>query len=277
MIQWFPGHMAKAKNEIIARLKLVDIAFELIDARIPLSSRNPLFSELLGNRPRLIILTKSDLADEKQTKLWIKAMENQYPVLAIDALSGRNVGRIIQVAMEILKPKLEREKAKGLKERPLRAMILGIPNVGKSTLLNRLVKKKVAEVGNRPGVTMAQQWVRINPQLELLDTPGVLWPKFEDQKLGIHLALTGAIRDEILKSEDLGLYLLDFLKQYYPEVLSRYQVDPSKDNWEIIEEIAKIRGFLQEDYVDKAFNLLINDFRNNRLGRITLDRYQKEE
>ncbi|NLD26082.1 MAG: ribosome biogenesis GTPase YlqF [Acholeplasmataceae bacterium] len=277
MIQWFPGHMAKAKNEIIARLKLVDIAFELIDARIPLSSRNPLFSELLGNRPRLIILTKSDLADEKQTKLWIKAMENQYPVLAIDALSGRNVGRIIQVAMEILKPKLEREKAKGLKERPLRAMILGIPNVGKSTLLNRLVKKKVAEVGNRPGVTKAQQWVRINPQLELLDTPGVLWPKFEDQKLGIHLALTGAIRDEILKSEDLGLYLLDFLKQYYPEVLSRYQVDPSKDNWEIIEEIAKIRGFLQEDYVDKAFNLLINDFRNNRLGRITLDRYQKEE
>jgi ribosome biogenesis GTPase A len=277
MIQWFPGHMAKARNEIIARLKLVDIAFELIDARIPFSSRNPLFSELLGHLPRLLLLTKADLADEKQTLLWARALEKEQPVLAIDALSGRNIERIVKASLALLAPKLEKERARGLKERPLRAMIIGIPNVGKSTLLNRLVKRKVAQVGNRPGVTKAQQWVRINPQLELLDTPGVLWPKFEDQKVGMHLALTGAIREEILKNEDLGLYLLDFLKEFYPNALSRYQIDQAKDNWEIVAEIARGRGFLNDDYAEKAFSLLINDFRSNRLGRITLDRYQKEE
>lgn len=277
MIQWFPGHMAKARNEIIARLKLVDIAFELIDARIPFSSRNPLFSELLGHLPRLLLLTKADLADEKQTLLWARALEKEQPVLAIDALSGRNIERIVKASLALLAPKLEKERARGLKERPLRAMIIGIPNVGKSTLLNRLVKRKVAQVGNRPGVTKAQQWVRINPQLELLDTPGVLWPKFEDQKVGMHLALTGAIREEILKNEDLGLYLLDFLKEFYPNALSRYQIDQAKDNWEIVAEIAHGRGFLNDDYAEKAFSLLINDFRSNRLGRITLDRYQKEE
>ncbi len=278
MIQWFPGHMAKARNEIIARLKLVDIVFELLDARIPFSSRNPLFQDLIKNKPRIILLTKSTLADSKETMLWSKYYsKDNAAVLEIDAISGFNINMIEKKALMVLAPKLAKEKEKGFRDRPIRAMILGIPNVGKSTLINTLVSKKATRVGNRPGVTRAQQWIRINPRLELLDTPGVLWPKFEDQKIGIHLALTGAIKDELLRPEDLGIYLLNFLEEYYPkELQERYQIDISLDNFQNVEKIAQDCGFFQSDYQERTYNLIINDFRSNRLGPITLDRYQED-
>lgn len=274
MIQWFPGHMAKAKKEIEESLRLVDIVYELLDARIPYSSKNPMISELLKNKPRLILLTKSDMADGVYTNKWQKYfMEQGFTSLTIDSISGLHINKIISLSQEILKDKFEKEKAKGLKPRPIRGMIVGIPNVGKSTLINRLVKKKATNVGNKPGITKAQQWVRLNANLELLDTPGVLWPKFEDQKVGMHLAITGAIRDEILKSTDLGYYLLDFLKANYEKnIFERYNLPMGLSNLEILKHIALIRGISEkEDVEEKASDVILNDFRNLRLGRITLD------
>lgn len=274
MIQWFPGHMAKAKKEIEESLRLVDIVYELLDARIPYSSKNPMISELLKNKPRLILLTKSDMADGVYTNKWQKYfMEQGFTSLTIDSISGLHINKIISLSQEILKDKFEKEKAKGLKPRPIRGMIVGIPNVGKSTLINRLVKKKATNVGNKPGITKAQQWVRLNANLELLDTPGVLWPKFEDQKVGMHLAITGAIRDEILKSSDLGYYLLDFLKANYEKnIFERYNLPMGLSNLEILKHIALIRGISEkEDVEEKASDVILNDFRNLRLGRITLD------
>ena len=276
MIQWFPGHMAKARKEIEERLKIVDIVFELVDARIPNSSKNPMISELLKAKPKLMLMTKANMADSKLTKEWAKYYAQEgYHVLEIDSITGFNVNKIVKHSLEILKDKLDKEKAKGMKSRPIRAMIVGIPNVGKSTLINTLVNKKVAQVGNRPGVTKAQQWVRINQNLDLLDTPGVLWPKFEDQKVGIHLALTQAIKDEILNTNDLGEYLLDFLKTYYPQSLTnRYVEDLSKlDNQKIVLKIAELRGVIGDNYYERTMDIIINDFRQNRLGRITLDQF----
>ena len=274
MIQWFPGHMAKAKREIEESLRLVDIVYELLDARIPYSSKNPMISELLKNKPRLILLTKSDMADGSYTNKWQKYfMEQGFASLTIDSISGLHINKIISLSQEILKDKFEKEKARGLKPRPIRGMIVGIPNVGKSTLINRLVKKKATNVGNKPGITKAQQWVRLNANLELLDTPGVLWPKFEDQKVGMHLAITGAIRDEILKSSDLAYYLLDFMKANYEKKLfERYNVSTGLSNLEILKHIALMRGISEkEDVEEKASDVIVNDFRNLRLGRITLD------
>lgn len=275
MIQWFPGHMAKAKKEIEEKLRLVDIVFELVDARVPRSSKNPLFASDQKQKPKLMLLTKCDLADNRETKKWVAYYQHLgYAVLEIDSLSGFHINAIVKSAAEVLKEKREKERAKGLKERPIRAMIIGIPNVGKSTLINTLVKKKTAKVADRPGVTLAQQWVRINENLDLLDTPGVLWPKFEEETVGIHLALTGAIRDEVLPLEDLGEYLLSFLKEHYPFLLGeKYGLDPRMENSEIVREIAKNRGLIKDDYYEQALRILIYDFRNNRIGRITLDRF----
>lgn len=279
MIQWFPGHMVKAKREIEERLRLVDIVFELLDARIPYSSQNPLLNELLKGKPKLVLLMKTDLADPRETKLWREDFQKQgHQVLEVDALSGFNRSLIINSSLAILADKIERARKRGLKARSVRAMIVGIPNVGKSTLINRLVKRKATKVANKPGVTRAQQWIRIAGELELLDTPGVLWPKFEDRKVGLHLALTGAIRDEVVSSHDLGEYLLNFLRSYYPDNLSkRYNLDLNHSNPELIETIAQNRGFLQSDYEERVYNLLLSEFRNNLLGRITLDRFNQEE
>ncbi|HHX80217.1 MAG TPA: ribosome biogenesis GTPase YlqF [Acholeplasmataceae bacterium] len=279
MIQWFPGHMAKAKREIEERLRIVDIVFELLDARIPYSSQNPLINELLQGKPKLVLLMKTDLADPKETKLWRENFQREdHQVLEVDALSGFNRNLIIKSSLEILADKIERDRKRGLKARGVRAMIVGIPNVGKSTLINRLVKRKATRVANKPGVTRAQQWISITGELELLDTPGVLWPKFEDHKVGIHLALTGAIRDEIVSSHDLGEYLLNFLRSYYPDNLKeRYNLDLKFSNPELIEKIAQDRGFMQSDYEERVYNLLLSEFRNNLLGRITLDRFNQEE
>jgi len=274
MIQWFPGHMAKAKKEMKEKLRLVDIVYELLDARIPYSSKNPLINELLKNKPRLILLTKSDMADDFYTNKWKNHFTSQgFPSLSIDSVSGLNIKKIIGASQTILKDKFEKEKARGMKPRPIRGMIVGIPNVGKSTLINKLVNKRVANVGNKPGITKAQQWVRLNANLELLDTPGVLWPKFEDQKVGMHLAITGAIRDEILKSDELGYYLLDFMKANYEKnILERYQLSAGLSNLDILKHIASTRGISnKEDVEEKAAEVLLNDFRSLRLGRITLD------
>lgn len=274
MVQWYPGHMAKAKKEIEEKLKVVDIVFELIDARIPLSSRNPMINDILKNKPRLVILTKSDMADNNYTKKWQQYFKNEgINTLVIDSLKGFNVNRIIPLSKEVLKDKFEKERLKGLKPRPIRGMIVGIPNVGKSTLINKLVNKKVVTVANYPGVTKAQQWVRLNDNLDLLDTPGVLWPKFEDPKVGINLALTGAVKDEILRSSDLAEYLVDFLKEYYPNKLhEKYNVDESKNNIEILVDIARLKGISEkEDILEKSSDALIFDFRNLRIGKFTLD------
>ena len=279
MIQWFPGHMAKAKREIRERLRLVDVVYELLDARIPTASRNPLLGDLLKNKPRLVLLMKADLADPSQSQLWKRAFEKEGAMaLEVDAAGGFRREEIIRSTLEILKPKLEKARERGLRARALRAMVVGIPNVGKSTLINRLARRKATRVADRPGVTRAQQWIRISGELELLDTPGVLWPKFDDEATGMHLALTGAIRDEILESERLGEYLLDFLKKHYPERLAeRYGVGLEWGNAEIVEKIARDRGFFQSDQAEKAYDALLTDFRKNRLGRITLDRFNGEE
>ena len=203
-IQWFPGHMAKAKREVSEKLKFVDIVFELVDARLPLSSRNPLLNQILQQKPRIMLLNKADLADPKQTKQWIEYFKAQgILALAINAQENQGVKQILPLAKEALAEKIARDKARGLKPRAIRAMIIGIPNVGKSTLLNRLVGKKIAQTGNKPGVTKGQQWLKLGNELELLDTPGILWPKFDDQEIGMKLALTGAIKDQLLHLDDL--------------------------------------------------------------------------
>lgn len=276
MIQWYPGHMEKAKKEIQSKLKLVDIVFELIDARIPMSSKNPMIDSIINNKPRLILVTKALLADEYLNRKWQESFKMQnINSLLIDSVSGLNINKIVSTALEVLKDKIERDLKKGLQKKTIRAMVIGIPNVGKSTLINKLVNKKVANVGNRPGVTKAQQWIRINDDLELLDTPGVLWPKFEDVNQGYNLALTGAIKDDVYHHDDVILYFLDFLKLYYPHLLiQRYDVNVNDNNLLILEKIAKKQGYIKNNEViyEKVYETILNDFRNNRIGRITLDR-----
>lgn len=277
-IQWFPGHMAKARNEIIEKIKVVDIVYVLLDARIPYSSNNPMINEILTNKKKLYILTKLDMADHSVTKEWENYFRSQnIPCLVVDSISGINVKKIEILSREVLKEKIERDLSKGMKMRPIRAMIVGIPNVGKSTLINRLVNKKVTNVGNKPGVTKAQQWIRINQNIELLDTPGVLWPKFEDETVGIHLALTGAIKDEVLKKEELVFYLLKYLRKNYPNnLLDKYQIDIKESNEEFdcieyVTEFVKKYHIKNDDY-DRCYDIILNDFKNGRIGKISLDR-----
>ena len=276
MIQWYPGHMAKAKREIEEKLKFVDIVFELVDARVPISSRNPMINEILKNKPRLILLTKSIMSDDYYNNKFVNEINqsNNSKALLIDSISGLNINKIVTYCRTILKEKLEKEQAKGMKPRAIKAMVIGIPNVGKSTLVNKLVGKKTAIVGNKPGVTKSLQWIRINKDLDLLDTPGVLWPKFEDQKVGYNLALTGAIKDDIIYKDDLILYFIDFLKENYPNALTYYKVDKDMDNIEILNTIAKNKNFIRNKEVEyeRVYELILNDFRNIKLGRITLDR-----
>lgn len=276
-VQWFPGHMAKAIREIEEKIKLVDIVLELIDARIPLSSFNPVIKDKLKNKPRLVIMNKSDMSDEAINIEWKNYFaNNNIPCIFVNSKSDENVKKISAMCKDILKEKLDKEKAKGLKPRSIRTMVLGIPNVGKSTLINKLAGKSVANTGNTPGVTKAQQWIRINKDLDLLDTPGVLWPKFEDLKVGYNLALTGAIKDNVIRRDDMILYFLDFLRNssYSSFFEDRYEVSLNDDNLTVLENIAKNKVFYKGEFVDyeRIYDLILKDFRNLKLGHITLER-----
>lgn len=277
-IQWFPGHMAKAQREIEEKLKLVDVVLELIDARIPFSSINPNFENLLKNKAKLVVMTKVKMADPVYNNKWKEYYEkNNYKIILVDSISGLNTNKITGLLKEILKDKIEKDLKRGIKARAIKTMVIGIPNVGKSTLINTLVGKKMAQTANKPGVTKAQQWIRINKDLDLLDTPGVLWPKFDDIITGYNLALTGAIRDDIVHKDDMTLYFIDFLKKEYKEnFMKRYDLNEEvlEDNIEILNYIARKSGFVHNGRIDyeRVYELIINDFRSLKLGCITIER-----
>ncbi|MBS4211865.1 ribosome biogenesis GTPase YlqF [Neobacillus rhizophilus] len=277
-IQWFPGHMAKARREVTEKLKLVDIIFELVDARIPYSSRNPMIDEIIQHKPRLVLLNKADMADKNVTKEWIAFFAKKgVKALAINSQAGEGMKEIANAAQEILKEKFDRMRAKGVKPRAIRAMIVGIPNAGKSTLINRLAKKNIAKTGNTPGVTKSQQWIKVGKEMELLDTPGILWPKFEDQEVGMKLAITGAIKDTLLNLQDLTVYTLDFLEREYPERLTeRYKFTEIPDDVVLkFDHIGKLRGCLMGggmvDY-DKVAELVIRETRSEKFGPLSFER-----
>lgn len=281
-IQWFPGHMAKARREVTEKLKFVDIIIELVDARLPISSRNPMMDEIVQQKPRLILLNKGDLADPHETQKWRQYFEGKgFKALIVNSHEGKGIKQIVPACKEILQEKRARQEARGMKPQAVRAMVIGIPNVGKSTLMNRLVKKNIAKTGNKPGVTKGQQWLKAGTDLELLDTPGILWPKFEDQEIGKKLALTGAIKDNLLHLDDLALYALNFFKEYYPKTLqSRFQLTDEElayDRIDLLMLITKKRGF-RDDY-ERASEKIIFEIRDGKLGGFTLDRYadMKEE
>ena len=274
--QWYPGHMTKAKRQMQEDIKLIDLVIELVDARVPLSSRNPDIDQLGMNKARLILLNKSDLADKDASEAWMEFFkEKGYFAVKVDARNKGCMKAISAVIAEACKEKTERDRKRGIKNRPVRAMVVGIPNVGKSTFINSLAGKACAKTGNKPGVTKGKQWIRLNKNVELLDTPGILWPKFEDQAVGLKLAFIGSIKDEILQTEELASELVDFINRSYPGVLEeKYAIEHSDDKFEVLEKIAQSRHCLvrgNEFDTEKAAAILLDDFRNGRLGRITLE------
>lgn len=274
--QWYPGHMTKAKRQMQEDIKLIDLVIELVDARIPLSSRNPDIDDLGRHKARLILMNKADLADEKQNQVWASYFrEKGFFVVKLDARTKAGMKTISTVIMDACKEKIERDRKRGIKNRPVRAMVVGIPNVGKSTFINTYAGKACAKTGNKPGVTKGKQWIRLNRNVELLDTPGILWPKFEDQRVGLNLALIGSIKDEILNIDELSIELIAILQKKYPGLLAqRYEVSEEQTPVEILGEIAKNRNCVKKggelDY-SKAAALVIDEFRNGRLGKITLE------
>lgn len=276
ILQWYPGHMTKAKRQMQEDIKLIDLIIELVDARIPLSSRNPDIDELGKNKSRLILLNKSDLADERYNEQWAEYFQKKgYFVLKVNARSGAGLKAIQGVIQEACKEKIERDRRRGIKNRPIRAMVVGIPNVGKSTFINSYAGKACTKTGNKPGVTKGKQWIRLNKNLELLDTPGILWPKFEDQEVGKRLAFIGSIKDEILNLEELSLELLAYIAKNYPGVLAqRYNISEEGTPLSMLEGIAENRKCLlrgQELDYAKAANILMDEFRNGKIARITLE------
>ncbi|HAM79373.1 ribosome biogenesis GTPase YlqF [Ornithinibacillus bavariensis] len=282
-IQWFPGHMAKARREIEERLKLVDFVMELVDARAPLSSQNPMLQQILQQKSKMMLLMKRDLADAKITEDWIAYFkERGIPALAVNVNDKADISRVIQLAKELGQQKLEKMIKKGIKPRPARAMIVGIPNVGKSTLINRLANKKIAKVGDRPGVTKQQLWIKVKKDFELLDTPGILWPKFEDQIVGYRLAAIGTIKDQLLSLQDIVAFVIRYLQENYPSLLlERYQIEVSEDDMlEVFIQIGKLRGALESGgnvNFDKVAEIVLRDLRTGKLGNITLEKPVTEE
>jgi len=276
-IQWFPGHMFKSLREIKEKVKLMDLVMVLLDARLPFSSMNPELFKIISHKPMMLLFNKMDLADDYITNQWIKHYQNQgFHTLKIDAQSGKNVHKIRAFAEEILKEKLAKEQAKGLKTRALRTMILGIPNVGKSTLINQISKSSATKTANTPGVTKSQQWIKLGDDFELLDTPGVLWPKFDDPKVGYHLAITGAIKDKILPEETVIYYALDFLKTYYPQRLKlRYGIEGDLSIEDMLQTIGQLRGArIKGGDIDESriAQIILSDIRNKQLGGLSFDR-----
>lgn len=276
-VQWYPGHMTKAKRQMQEDIKLIDLVIELVDARVPLSSRNPDIDELGKNKYRLILMNKADLADKKLTDAWSEYFRAKgFYVIALDARKKNSMKQITDVIMEACKEKLERDRKRGILNRPIRAMVVGIPNVGKSTFINSFAGKACAKTGNKPGVTKGKQWIRLNKNVELLDTPGILWPKFEDQIVGLRLAMIGAINDEILNTDELALELIKMLRTDYPGILTeRFGIVEEGKELDILLAIAENRNCIGKgnelDY-SKAAKLLIEEFRSGAIGNITLER-----
>ena len=275
-VQWYPGHMTKARRQMQEDMKLIDLVVELVDARVPLSSRNPDIDELGKNKSRLILLNKADLADDAKTEAWSDYFkEKGYFTVKADSRNKGNMKPISQVIREACQEKIQRDRKRGILNRPVRAMIVGIPNVGKSTFINTYAGKACTKTGNKPGVTRGKQWIRLNKSVELLDTPGILWPKFEDQRVGIRLAFIGSIKDEVLNTEELALELITLLVREYPGALqARYDVNEAQEASEVLMEIAENRRCIkrgEEPDYSKAAALLLDEFRSGRLGKITLE------
>ncbi|QHE52173.1 ribosome biogenesis GTPase YlqF [Pontibacillus sp. HMF3514] len=276
-IQWFPGHMAKAKREVEEKLKLVDFVIELVDARSPYSSQNPMLHQVLNQKQKMVLMMKKDLADQRRTDAWIHWYESRgIRAIAINAQNQKDIQKVIQTAKDLGQEKVQKQINKGLRPRAARAMIIGIPNVGKSTLINRVAKKKIAKTGDKPGVTTAQQWIKVKKDFELLDTPGILWPKFEDQNVGYRLAALGTIKDNILPIPDVAAYFIRFAQEHYPEVLEeRYDLTPDiEDMEEVFDRIGKKRGCLESGgriNYDKVAEVIIRDLRGGKLGQLTLE------
>lgn len=271
-IQWFPGHMSKARRQVQENLKHVDFVTILVDARLPLSSQNPMLTKIVGDKPKLLILNKADLADSNRTKEWRTYFKSQgIKTLVINSKEQSTVKLVTDAAKSLMADKIQRLRERGIQKETLRTMIIGIPNAGKSTLMNRLAGKKIAVVGNKPGVTKGQQWLKSNKDLEILDTPGILWPKFEDELVGLKLALTGAIKDQLLPMDEVTIFGLNYFKTYYPERLEeRFKgIDLEEEEPEIIMEMTRKLGF-REDY-DRFYNLFVKEVRDGKLGRYTLD------
>lgn len=276
-IQWFPGHMAKARREVEEKLNLVDLIIELVDARAPISSQNPMLQKITKNKPKLLVLMKSDLADMRETQKWMSHLqEKNISSIAVNVNNKMDIQRTIGLAKELGQKNLEKLIKKGIKPRAIRAMVLGIPNVGKSTLINRLANKKIARIGDRPGITRHQSWIKVNKELELLDTPGILWPKFEDTKVGLKLAAIGTIKDTLLSLQDIAAYVITYLQQHYSTLMEdRYGIDSEmNDMWDIFVLIGKQRGALESGgsvNFDKVAEMVLYDLRTGRLGRVTLE------
>ncbi len=278
-IQWYPGHMTKTRRQMEEDVKFVDMVAEVVDARIPISSRNPDIDSMVGDRPRMIIFNRADQADPSVTAQWMAWFRKKgYAVLETDAKTGKGVNQFSNVVKQALREKIEAWRAKGQVGRPVRMMVVGVPNVGKSTFINKVARRKSAKAGDRPGVTRGKQWVNIDQGLDLLDTPGILWPKFEDETTGMHLAFTGAVRDEILDGEELACGLMELLGNHYPGVLEeRYKLKDmeGKAGWELLEQAARKRGMLisgGEVDTERMSRVLLDEFRGGKLGRFTLER-----
>ena len=278
-IQWYPGHMTKTRRQMEADLKHVDIVVEIVDARIPISSRNPDIDAICGNKPRIVVLNRADQADPQLTRTWADYFNKTLgiPAAAADSRAGTGVGQMAALARSALKEQIARWKEKGQVGRPIRAMVVGVPNVGKSTFINKAAKRKSAKTGDRPGVTRGKQWVNVDSPLDLLDTPGILWPKFEDETTGLHLAFTGAVKDEVTDLEGLACALLELLRDRYPQaVKERYKVAEleGRQGWELLEDCAKNRGMRisgGEVDTERMAKLLLDEFRGGKLGRFTLE------
>lgn len=274
--QWYPGHMSMAKRAMQEDLKLINVIIELVDARVPLSSKNPDIDPMANGKSRIILLNKCDLADAAVTAQWKKYYEKKgFFVALVNSKQGKGVKQVNEVIQSACKEKIERDRRRGILNRPIRAMIVGIPNVGKSTFINSFAGKACTKTGNKPGVTKGKQWIRLNKNVELLDTPGILWPKFEDQTVGLRLAFIGSIKDELSNQYELCLLLMKYLQEHYPEAVPKaYQIEADDSEVVLLERVAKRRGCLKaggEYDLDKAANYVIDDFRNGRLGAISLE------
>ena len=278
--QWYPGHMSKAKRAMQEDLKLINVIIELVDARVPLSSKNPDIDPMANGKSRIILLNKCDLADSSVTARWKKYYEEKgFFVALVNSKNGKGVKQVNEVIQSACKEKIERDRRRGILNRPIRAMIVGIPNVGKSTFINSFAGKSCTKTGNKPGVTKGKQWIRLNKNVELLDTPGILWPKFEDQTVGLRLAFIGSIKDELSNQYELCMLLMQYLGEHYPKAIpDTYQIEPAENEVELLERVATRRGCLKAGGghdLDKAANYVIDDFRNGRLGCISLEQPEK--